>query len=165
MQTSSKPTGAFVFSIIGGVLGMLASIIIVLIGVSASVLADTSYYSGAYTPVAMLYGGMGVWGFIASGIIVFSAVKLNNYPFEHTKWGVIILVFSIIGLVGIIALIGGIWALAWKPMVTPPAFNNMQPMQPPIQLIGARVCTNCNFVVGENLAFCPNCGKDLNLNY
>jgi hypothetical protein len=152
-QTQEKPTAAFVLSLIGGILGIVAGIILIIIGLAAAgSLSSVGYYG--YTPALMLFAGIGIWGLVSSSIVIGSAAKLNSHPLEHTKWGAIILVFSIIGLTGLFGLIGGIVALAWKPSTT---F-----IQPPMQQqVITRICPKCGRVVNENTKFCPYCGNNL----
>jgi hypothetical protein len=101
----NKPTAAYIFSLIGGILGFLTWFLLPLFG--------------------SLFGI----------IIIFSALMLDSNPLKHTTWGLIILTFSIFGLalgswIFIIALMGGILALIYKPTVQPPP----PPVQaPPVQ--------------------------------
>jgi hypothetical protein len=51
------------------------------------------------------------------------ALMLNTRPTEHTAWGIIILVFSAISILGmggflvgaILGIVGGALAISWKP--------------------------------------------------
>ncbi len=61
---------------------------------------------------------------LVSGIMVtLGAAMLNTRPSEHTAWGMIILVFSVISLLGmggfvvgaILGIVGGTLSLSWKP--------------------------------------------------
>lgn len=54
---------------------------------------------------------------ITSILIIVFAGKLKANPMEHTKWGALILIFSIIGLGGLFGFIGGILALIYKPIL------------------------------------------------
>ena len=141
----NKPTAAYVLSLIGGILGLILGFLVTVFVVA-----------------------FGLWFLICSLIIVISAARLNSNPLEHTKWGMIILIFSIIGLVTLLAFIGGILALAYTPMVpTPP----QQPQPPaPIQervireeitkteVIVKIRCSYCGTLYDETLNKCPNCG-------
>ncbi len=64
-----------------------------------------------------IFIGLGAWMFITAILKIIFAVKLNANPLEHTKWGALILIFSIIGLGGLLELIGGILALIYKPIL------------------------------------------------
>ncbi|MFX0202705.1 MAG: DUF6114 domain-containing protein, partial [Candidatus Hodarchaeota archaeon] len=56
-------------------------------------------------------------------IVLLSAVMLYRNPMSKTTWGVLILIFSILSVVGgggflvgmILGIIGGALGLAWKP--------------------------------------------------
>jgi len=172
-QVQNKPTAAFVLSLIGGIIGLLISLGFISLGAAAYSTVDT--YSDYYNTTAFGWGwgllvGLGAWMLITAILIIVFAVKLNNKPLEHSKWGALILVFSIIGLGGLFGLIGGILALTYKPIMVgaqpqyapqqqygpPPGYT-----QPPPQQI-TRICPQCGRVVPENIRFCPNCGKQLN---
>ncbi len=125
-----RPTAAYILSLIGGVLGLIIGLI-------------------------TLVFGIGIWILIASIIVIVSALELNAHPFEHTKWGIIIIVFSIIGLGSLLALIGGILALVYNPRTVA-----QQTLAGNIM----RICPQCGRVLTEemkNAKYCPYCGKDL----
>ncbi len=74
------------------------------------------------------YGFGGIFGLvgIVFGIVVLvSAVMLYNKPSERSKWGLLILIFSVLSVFGsamagfgvglILGVLGGIFALTWKP--------------------------------------------------
>ncbi len=63
---------------------------------------------------------------LLSGIaVIIAAIMLNTRPREHVTWGMIILAFSIISLVGmggfwigaLLGIAGGAIALSWRPRV------------------------------------------------
>ena len=73
-----------------------------------------------------MFGGMGgLWfiGLISGVIVVICAIMLGSRPVEHTTWGTLILVFSIISFFGmggffigaILGIAGGALALSWRP--------------------------------------------------
>jgi len=174
-QVQNKPTAAYWLSMIGGIIGLLASLLVVALGAIAySTLSSVDYIYAVDSGIWTFYVGLGAWMFITSILIIVFASKLKAHPLEHSKWGALILVFSIIGLGGLFGLIGGILALVYKPILVgaqpqygPPQQQYGPPppqaayAQPPPQSI-TRICPQCGRVVQENVKFCPNCGKQLN---
>jgi len=162
-QVVNKPTAAFVLSLIGGILGIIISIVFFIIGainysLYQQYLNSWYYNSSSYSALAAIFLGLGIWSLISSTIVLTSAAKLNSSPLQHTKWGVLILVFSIIGLGTLFGFIGGILALVYKPQ-----FAGQQPMswaQQPVQTV-TRICPKCGRVINENTKFCPYCGNSL----
>lgn len=174
---------------IGGILGVLGSIGLIGYGVWIYVTLSQyiGYYDDYYGDYFGLFGwswtimlGVGIWVMIASILVIVFAKKLMAYPMEHSKWGALILIFSIIGSLNIIALIGGILALTYKPIPAagqpygypqqpqygypPPQPYASQPQYAPqgqTQNI-TRICPQCGRVVNETVKFCPHCGKQLN---
>jgi len=75
------------------------------------------------------FGFMGILGIIFGIIVIISAVLLYSRSGEHTTWGVLILVFSVLSVFGsmmggfgigvILGVIGGILAILWKPSPPP----------------------------------------------
>ena len=71
------------------------------------------------------FGLFGILGVVFGAIIIISAVMLNSKPHEHTTWGVLIVVFSVLSIFGgamggfgiglVLGLIGGVLAITWKP--------------------------------------------------
>jgi hypothetical protein len=176
-QVQNKPTAAYILSLLGGILGLLASLAFIGLGALAySALSSFDNYYASFDIEMFGWGwatliGFGAWMLITSILVIVFARKLNANPLEHTKWGALILIFSIIGVGGLLAFIGGILALVYKPILVgsqpqytpqqqygPPPQNYAPPPQQPI----TRICPNCGKVLQENLRFCPNCGKQLN---
>ena len=184
-QVQNKPTAAYAVSLVGGILGLLGGLGITVYGILIYIAYAEyiGYYGGYYDDYTGLFGlggftliGVGVWVLITSILIIVFARKLNAYPMEHSKWGALILVFSLIGAFNFIALIGGILALVYKPIpvtVQPYGYPPPQPYgyappqspqyapQPQAQPI-TRICPQCGRVVNENVKYCPHCGKQLN---
>jgi hypothetical protein len=161
-QVQNKPTAAYWLSMIGGIIALLGGL--GLIGLGA--IAGTVSFGLGFAVI----GGLGIWITLCSVIVIYAASKLNAEPLEHSKWGAIILVLSIIGSWSILNFIGGILALVYKPLMAgaqpqyapqqqygpPPAYT-----QPPPQQQATRICPQCGRVVPDNVRFCPNCGKQL----
>jgi hypothetical protein len=136
-QIQSKPTAAYYISLIGGILGLIV---------------------GLFTILAVI----GIWISIASIIIIVASQKLMREPTQHTSWGIIILVFSIITPGNILGIIGGILALVFNPapVGTVPPAQPYAPYGQPQKPI-TRVCPQCGFVLDEDAKFCTHCGKQV----
>ena len=67
----------------------------------------------------------GLLGLIFGAIVIISAFMLNSKPQEHTTWGMLIVIFSVLSIFGsamggfgiglVLGLIDGALAMAWKP--------------------------------------------------
>ncbi len=180
-QVQNQPTAAYILSLLGGVIGLLSSFAFIGLGAWLSMqIGSYSDYFGTYSAGANFFGlswtiliGLGVWMLTTSILVIIFAVKLKARPLEHTKWGALILVFSVIGVGGLLGLIGGILALVYRPQPvgvpfgqSAPTYRSQQytsqPHQPYSQQPITRVCPQCGRVIQENLKYCPNCGKQLN---
>ena len=83
------------------------------------------YGYGMMRSLGFGFGLMGILGLIFGIIVIISALMLNRRPHEHTTWGILILVFSVLSVFGsmmggfgigvLLGLIGGILAITWKP--------------------------------------------------
>lgn len=162
-QVQNPPSAAYWLSMIGGVLALLGGSLLIGAGAVAGVF--TFGFSFA------VIGGLGVWITICSLAVIIAASKLKSDTFEHSKWGAIILLFSLIGSWSILNFIGGILALVYKPISVGEQPQSGQPQrygsppqqaytQPPAQPM-TRVCPQCGRIVQVNERFCPNCGKQL----
>lgn len=71
------------------------------------------------------FGLFGILGVVFGAIIIISAIMLNSKPHEHTTWGILIAVFSVLSIFGgamggfgvglVLGLNGGILGITWKP--------------------------------------------------
>jgi hypothetical protein len=181
-SVQNKPTTAYTISLLGGVFGLLGSLAFIAFGVLAYLAISSFDYYYSYG-IDTLFGwgwttllGLGLWVMVASILIIVFAGKLKANPMEHTKWGALILVFSIIGLWSLLGFIGGILALVYKPIPAgqaQPYGYGPAPQQPygqpsqyynqpaPVQASQpmTRICPQCGRVVDENVKYCPYCGK------
>ena len=113
----------------------------------------------------IIIGGLGLWVTICGAVVMYSATQLHANPFEHTKWGAIILVFSIIGGWSIIDFIGGLLALIYQPIVatpqqyTPPQQSYYGPTPQQASYTTTQACTQCGTTIQTGTKFCPHCGK------
>lgn len=162
-MSEEKPTTAFILSLIAGILialgGAMGSVFMGMMG---------GMYGG-WQGMMDGYGMMGFpgWGFgMAFGIIgliigiivIIGAIMLDSRPQEHKTWGIVILVFSILSIIGgmggfgiglILGIIGGALAISWTP--TPTA---MLPQQP------TKYCAQCGQAIAADAKYCPQCGKE-----
>lgn len=176
-QVQNQPTAAYWLSMIGGIIGILASVAFFALGALAystvSSLADYygdygyGYDYGAATSALgwgfTLYFAIGAWCLISSILVIVFAKKLKANPMQHSKWGILILIFSIIGFGTLLGFIGGILALVYKPIpagAAPQQYYAPPPQQayqaPPQQ---AHPCPQCGTMVQPGVRFCPNCGR------
>jgi len=157
-QVQNPPSAAYWLSMIGGVLALLGGLLLIVAGAVAGVFTFGFGFA--------VIGGLGIWITICSLAVIISASKLKSDPFEHSKWGAIILLFSLIGSWSLLNFIGGILALVYKPLSVGEQQQYGQPTpqqsysQPPAQPM-TRVCPQCGRIVQANERFCPNCGKQL----
>jgi hypothetical protein len=116
MSSNDKPTAAFVLSLIGGIFIVLGGI------VEAAIGSFFTLFSFGLTGAVVV---LGVVGIILGVVIIAGSAQINSNPERsHVTWGAIILVISIVSIFAgmggffigfILALIGGILAIVWKP--------------------------------------------------
>ncbi|MCS7130543.1 MAG: hypothetical protein NZ872_03890 [Archaeoglobaceae archaeon] len=113
-MAGEKPTAAYILSLIGGILGLLLAI-----GIFVA--------ANLFGPLGALFGGMlALVPLIFSLIIIWGAMMIKSgEPKKVKNGGIIVVVFSILSGLNIIALIGGILALVWKP----PAKSEAKPAE------------------------------------
>jgi hypothetical protein len=134
MSSQSMRTTAFILSLIGGIIIVAGSAIV----------AFLSAFGSPYgTYYGMGPGMMGSFGFdymYSSGwmlgfsavalvcgiLVVIGAIMLNAHPEEHTTWGIIVLIFSVVSFIGmggyfigaILGIAGGAIALSFRTPIT-----------------------------------------------
>lgn len=142
MSEEEKPLAAFILSLIGGVFILLSGGMRSIMGYYGFGGMMSGYwgygmmggYGWGYGPgFGMMrgygYGGMfGLAGVLFGVAVIVSALMLYNNPVNHAKWGMVILIFSVLSVFGgamaglgiglVLGLIGGILALTWKPPTT-----------------------------------------------
>lgn len=156
-QPASKPTAAFVLSLIGGIFILLGGLAILAIGALFAFL----FFGLAIAAI----GGAGV---VVGILIILGAVLFYMHPESNqTLWGVLIIILSIVSwivavggfFIGfLLALLGGIFILTWKPAPPPQQVVMFTPQQPAPML---RMCPKCGRQVDPNVKFCQHCGNAL----
>jgi hypothetical protein len=148
------PTAGMVLAIIGGIFIVLGSLFELAVG--AAISSVSFGYAGGIVEL------LGLIGLALGVLVIFLGVLMHQVTEYHTVAGVLIIVFAVVSLVTssfggfvlgfILALIGGILGLTWRPN---PHFIQYVPA--PVQ----RMCTKCGRAVDPNVAFCPYCGNQL----
>ena len=127
------PSIPFVLALVGGALIVLIDIL--LLAVSLVILPHINYtnfqtprgYTGSPGALAAGFvGAIAVFGLICGIIVTMSAVLLRLKPYQRQTWGILVLVFSILGFFGfggfivgsVLGIVGGILALRWTPTHT-----------------------------------------------
>lgn len=115
--SGKKSYSAFALSLAGGILIILGSIV--------SLLFFANIQSSMHDRMGGMMGGMMSGWFlsipvVAGILVILGAVLINARPQETTLWGIIIIIFSIVGFTGmglsflgsILGIIGGALALS-----------------------------------------------------
>jgi len=120
MTNDERPTAAFILSLVAGVFIILGGGMMSLFGYGFM-----GMMGRGFGMMGFAFGMMGFLGLIFGVIVIISALMLNSKPQEHTTWGTLILIFSVISIFGsamggfgiglILGIIGGILAITWKP--------------------------------------------------
>ena len=130
MSNEKKPMVPFALSLIAGILTLIGGLTVAYVGLwrfefMGRMMRGYGYAfaagPGYFSPFISLAGMLGV---IFGLVVIASAIMLNWRPNQHTTWGILILVFSILGIFGglggylvglILGIVGGALAIQWKP--------------------------------------------------
>lgn len=135
MTGEEKPTTAHILSLIGGILiligGLTRTAMMGLLnwGMGSLGMMDGwmkgrgEYMIGGRGFLPSMFFGIGILSVVCGIIVIVGAVMLNSKPQGHSKWGTLILVFSLLSLIGaggflaglILGVVGGALAISWKP--------------------------------------------------
>ena len=145
-QSVDKPSAAYYCTLIGGILGILLGVVLIFVLI-------------------------GIWIIVANALMIMFAQRLMAQPEEHQKYGIYIIVLSVLSLLNVITLIGGILALTHQPVQATPQYQPIYPQnqptyqQPPysqpVDEATTKYCPQCGNPVGGEAQFCPKCGKKL----
>jgi hypothetical protein len=131
---SSYPKTASILALFGGIFMILGGVIFV--GAAVFILPHLNY-ANMTVPQGMdraslpgLISGvvevMGTFGLVCGAVVLVSATLLLAKVGQRRTWGILILVFSVLSLVGlggfivgaILGILGGVFTLRWKPPAT-----------------------------------------------
>jgi hypothetical protein len=122
---ADKPIKAFVLGLVGGIFLLLNAIAFYAIGtlLVALIMGIGAESSGAADILNLLMALM--WASAAA--VLAGSVLLLFKPGMHKLWGLLILVFSLVAVIGgggfflgtILGLVGGLLAILWKPVPVP----------------------------------------------
>jgi len=129
MSKEEKPTGAFITSLLGGLLIIFNGLTVIIMSRVWNIFSVLRYpYFGVVRRLAFrLLLGIGILDLISGIIVVISSIMLNLEPENHVKWGTLILIFSVLSIFGgigvygigvILGVVGGLLAITWKPKST-----------------------------------------------
>jgi len=163
--SQEKPATAFVLSLVAGIFIVIGGIMNLLLSLFMRV-ATWPGMMGEWPRMMMgWWSGAGivtsVVGMAIGVIVIYSATMLNSQPKDHTTWGTLILVFSIVSFIGawagfgiglILGIVGGALAISWKPST---------PTTPVAPQVTGRVCVQCGRAVPGDAKYCSHCGKEL----
>lgn len=118
-MAEEKPTAAFVVSLIGGILILIAGLGYAALGAICGGLVGM--FAPAVGAAVFLYMALGA---ICGILVIIGAIMINKAEPDKVKMGsILVLVFSIISIVSgggffigmLLGIIGGILGLIWKP--------------------------------------------------
>jgi uncharacterized membrane protein YjgN (DUF898 family) len=138
LSKEQRPTVAFVLSLISGIFTLIGGLTMIYVGTLRFGISRFDFMERAMTRYRYAFAAepisfhpfvslIGVLGIIFGVVVMASAVMLNRQPQQHQTWGIVILIFSILGVFGgmagylvglVLGIVGGALAIAWKPSVT-----------------------------------------------
>ena len=129
MSSQETPITAFILSLIGGVLIFMGGVVSSLWFMSGGynswgMMGGSGGMMGGWGAPFGFMGGLSLIGLVAGILVIVGALMLNARPAEHTAWGVVILVFSIVSFLGmggffigaLLGIAGGALTLSWRPV-------------------------------------------------
>jgi len=134
---SDKPTAAFALSVIAGILITLRGGIVTMMGSFignrggygfGGMMNGYGYGYGMMRGLGIGFGFTGLLTVLFGIIVIISALMLHSHPYQHTTWGILIVIFSAsstfgmmtgLGIGLILGIVGGILAIVWKPPTQP----------------------------------------------
>ena len=149
----SRPITGFILTLLGGLFILLGTLMGIVYAPAPA--PPYAYVPDYYYPFLLTSGVCGV-------LVLLAAALMYRLPDLHVTWGVIALVLSVAGAVGLVTgyfalfgavgvvfgLIGGAMALGWKSA----AWGTPPPMAP------VRLCPGCGRYIPIAYPYCAFCG-------
>lgn len=157
-QKVERPVGAFVLSLVAAVLYLIAALILLMLFLAISSLSSP-FPPDAASPFYFLT----LVAFLCGITLLSLAVGLYVKPHKHKAFGILIIVFSLVGLVSsggfliglLLGIIGGAWAIRWKPAMMPQYPSSVAFPS------STTICANCGYANPTDFEFCGRCGESL----
>lgn len=147
----SRPMVAFALSLVGGMISLIVGVWFFVLGLAIHPKYGAFIMQlGGYKIYQYQALGVGLWFLVAAVFVIVGSIMIDIRPEKHRKWGIITLVFSILGGGGVLGIIGGALAITWKPTPTPTPITSI-----------TRICPKCGHLLKEDAKFCPYCGNKL----
>ena len=179
------PSTAYLLSLIGGIFIVLDGLLVVVAGLFLSSFIGSAVPGASAVVTAVI--GFGILAIVLGLLIVVWVFHLKTSPASARRSGILIIVFSLISFLGgggfyigsILALIGGIISVTWRPpMASPPAYGPPgygtsvgpsgaplpwgPPASPPIRPgVPQRFCSSCGSPNVAGAQFCAKCGAPM----
>ena len=183
LSGGSYPSLAYLLSLIGAILILVGAAYEIYLGaLIAGYLGTYSYLGYGYGGFLLVFLIFGIIALIFGLIVLVLAMRLKRNPAASQMTGILIIVFSLLSFIGdgfyigsVLALIGGILALIWKPSggMAPqwgqpqqqawgqpqqqPAYGAPPPGAAPMAS-GQRFCPSCGTANAPGAGFCAKCG-------
>jgi hypothetical protein len=158
LYAGEPPTGPFVLALVSGVLILLGALMPLVFMDSYSGMEDMMGGSGPTGIIDTDSLAFRILGIGVGGAVLYGAFMLNSRPKQHTTWGAVVLIFAALSPFGamggfgigmLAGLIGGAWAIAWKPSSA----------RSPTPTAG-RFCPQCGSGISLDARFCSYCGHE-----
>jgi hypothetical protein len=129
-DSSNRPTGAILLSLLGGLLVLVSGISTLIIG---SFMSSISLIPGL--GVGAIIVAAGVWGIVCGLVMLIGSYLIQTRPrTAHTLWGILIFVFALTSyfggggffIGGILGIAGGLMAARWDPDRVPENTTDIQ---------------------------------------
>lgn len=167
---AERPNEAYIFSLIAGTLILLGAFLnfvfnLVFRGLFVTIMRNMMermmgfpYWAEIANWLSGLMLSLSLIGLVSGAVVIYASTMLRSKPTQHSTWGAIIIVFSILSIFGALAgfgigmllgITGGVLAIWWRPSA--PAAQ-VQPI--------ALFCQHCGLQIPIDSKFCPHCGKE-----